>query len=208
MPRRSWRRPRSFDGARPSAAVAAMHRWFTEPTHFPGPRSGKINHAGLKSALRCAGPGQRGPASGSVDVVIGPAVHSHRADSGRALRSDAASSAASRRRRARPTTPSPMPAARSGSARSRSGSWSAALVIMAGWSLATGTYFAFHDDVLTRLIARQAEHAVRLRGPHRRAARAGRPHHQPPVARPGAVRAEARADHAPAGDARSRARRR
>ena len=64
---------------------------------------------------------------------------------------------------------------------------------MAGWSLATGTYFAFHDDVLTRLIARQAEHAVRLRGPHRRTARPGRPHHQPPVARPGAVRAEARA---------------
>ena len=31
------------------------------------------------------------------------------------------------------------------------------LVVMAGWSLATGTYFAFHDDVLTRLIARQAE---------------------------------------------------
>jgi len=31
------------------------------------------------------------------------------------------------------------------------------LVIMAGWSLATGTYFAFHDDVLTRLIARHAE---------------------------------------------------
>ena len=31
------------------------------------------------------------------------------------------------------------------------------LVIMAGWSLATGTYFAFQDDVLTRLIARQAE---------------------------------------------------
>ena len=30
-------------------------------------------------------------------------------------------------------------------------------VIMAGWSLATGTYFAFKDDVLTRLIARQAE---------------------------------------------------
>lgn len=32
-----------------------------------------------------------------------------------------------------------------------------ATVIMAGWSLATGTYFAFKDDVLTRLIARQAE---------------------------------------------------
>jgi murein DD-endopeptidase MepM/ murein hydrolase activator NlpD len=30
-------------------------------------------------------------------------------------------------------------------------------VVMAGWSLATGTYFAFHDDVLTRLIARQKE---------------------------------------------------
>ena len=31
------------------------------------------------------------------------------------------------------------------------------LVIMAGWSLATGTYFAFHDDVLSRLIARQKD---------------------------------------------------
>ncbi len=31
------------------------------------------------------------------------------------------------------------------------------LVIMAVWSLATGTYFAFHDDVLSRLIARQKE---------------------------------------------------
>ena len=31
------------------------------------------------------------------------------------------------------------------------------LVIMAVWSIATGTYFAFHDDVLTRLIGRQAE---------------------------------------------------
>jgi murein DD-endopeptidase MepM/ murein hydrolase activator NlpD len=28
---------------------------------------------------------------------------------------------------------------------------------MAGWSVVTGTYFAFHDDVLKRLIARQAE---------------------------------------------------
>ena len=35
--------------------------------------------------------------------------------------------------------------------------------------------------------------AIRLRGPHRRIARAGRPHHQPAAARPGAVRAEARA---------------
>lgn len=31
------------------------------------------------------------------------------------------------------------------------------LVAMAGWSVLTGTYFAFHDDVLKRLIARQAE---------------------------------------------------
>src|SRR5689334_20942018 len=30
------------------------------------------------------------------------------------------------------------------------------LVIMAGWSLVTATYFAFRDDVLARLIARQA----------------------------------------------------
>src|SRR5712691_7063892 len=31
------------------------------------------------------------------------------------------------------------------------------LVIMAGWSVVTATYFTFHDDVLARLIARQAE---------------------------------------------------
>lgn len=31
------------------------------------------------------------------------------------------------------------------------------LVVMAGWSVVTGTYFAFHDDVIKRLIARQAE---------------------------------------------------
>jgi murein DD-endopeptidase MepM/ murein hydrolase activator NlpD len=31
------------------------------------------------------------------------------------------------------------------------------LVIMAVWSIATGTYFAFRDNVLTRLIGRQAE---------------------------------------------------
>ena len=33
--------------------------------------------------------------------------------------------------------------------------------------------------------------AIRLRGPHRRIARAGRPHHQPAIARPGTIRAEA-----------------
>src|SRR6478736_1036576 len=31
------------------------------------------------------------------------------------------------------------------------------LVVMAVWSVATGTYFAFRDNVLTRLIGRQAE---------------------------------------------------
>src|SRR5262249_45937786 len=31
------------------------------------------------------------------------------------------------------------------------------LVIMACWSVVTATYFAFHDDVLTRLIARQGQ---------------------------------------------------
>ncbi len=31
------------------------------------------------------------------------------------------------------------------------------LVVMAIWSIATGTYFAFRDDVLTRLIGRQAQ---------------------------------------------------
>src|SRR6185436_5801291 len=31
------------------------------------------------------------------------------------------------------------------------------LVIMAGWSAMTATYFAFRDDVLTRLLARQAQ---------------------------------------------------
>lgn len=31
------------------------------------------------------------------------------------------------------------------------------IVIMAAWTMATATYFAFRDDVLTRLVARQAE---------------------------------------------------
>ena len=35
-----------------------------------------------------------------------------------------------------------------------------ATVIMAGWSLATGTYFAFKDDVLTRLNFGRAHHRV------------------------------------------------
>jgi len=39
------------------------------------------------------------------------------------------------------------------------------LVIMAAWSITTATYFAFSEDVLTRLLARQARAAIRLRGP-------------------------------------------
>ena len=31
------------------------------------------------------------------------------------------------------------------------------LIIMAGWSVVTATYFAFRDDVLTRLLTRQAD---------------------------------------------------
>ena len=31
------------------------------------------------------------------------------------------------------------------------------LVIMAAWSITTATYFAFHDDVLTRMVAREAD---------------------------------------------------
>ncbi|MEZ5788775.1 MAG: peptidoglycan DD-metalloendopeptidase family protein [Xanthobacteraceae bacterium] len=31
------------------------------------------------------------------------------------------------------------------------------LVIMAAWSIVTATYFAFHDDVITRMISRQAD---------------------------------------------------
>ena len=50
-----------------------------------------------------------------------------------------------------------MPASRSGSALSCSGSLSAPIVLLGMWSAATATYFAFRDDVLTRLIARQAE---------------------------------------------------
>ena len=79
-------------------------------------------------------------------------VRAHRADSGRVLDSDA-----TQRR-----------AVRNGYTLAHAGRqfrlgpitfWIAvgSFVIMAGWSLATGTYFAFQDDVLTRLIARQAE---------------------------------------------------
>jgi murein DD-endopeptidase MepM/ murein hydrolase activator NlpD len=79
-------------------------------------------------------------------------VHEHRADSGRVVRANAPR----------------RPDARAGftfghgSRQVRVGPvtfWIAvgSLVVMAGWSLATGTYFAFKDDVLTKLIARQKD---------------------------------------------------
>jgi murein DD-endopeptidase MepM/ murein hydrolase activator NlpD len=57
----------------------------------------------------------------------------------------------------RRATPSPMRGGSSGSAPSPSGWGSATLVIMAVWSITTATYFAFSEDVLTRLVARQTE---------------------------------------------------
>src|SRR5262249_32147418 len=39
------------------------------------------------------------------------------------------------------------------------------LVIMAVWAICTATYFGFRDDVLTRLIARQAHKQVAYQGP-------------------------------------------
>ncbi len=77
---------------------------------------------------------------------------SHRSDSGRVVQHDATA----------------RTAARSGYTLAHAGRsfrlgpvtfWIAvgSIVVMAGWSLATGTYFAFHDDVIKRLIARHAE---------------------------------------------------
>ena len=79
-------------------------------------------------------------------------AHSYRADSGRVVQSDGAV------RRAAGSGYTLAHAGRS----FRLGPvtfWIAvgSIVVMAGWSLATGTYFAFHDDVIKRLIARHAE---------------------------------------------------
>jgi murein DD-endopeptidase MepM/ murein hydrolase activator NlpD len=86
--------------------------------------------------------------------------HNYRADSGRAMRAEAP--------RAASHTPPRHGTHRTDYTIGHAGRqfrlgpisfWVAvgSLVIMAGWSLATGTYFAFHDDVLSRLIARQKE---------------------------------------------------
>ncbi len=78
---------------------------------------------------------------------------SYRADSGRII---------DPRKARRPARPAPDYTFGHGGRQLRFGPvtfWVAVgtLVIMAGWSLATGTYFAFRDDVITRLIARQAD---------------------------------------------------
>src|SRR4051812_49512861 len=85
--------------------------------------------------------------------------HSYRADSGRMLRSEAAKAApASSARRTDYTIVHAGHQYRLGPI----SFWIAvgSLVVMAGWSLATGTYFAFHDDVLSRL--RSEEHTSEL----------------------------------------------
>jgi murein DD-endopeptidase MepM/ murein hydrolase activator NlpD len=91
-------------------------------------------------------------------------VHSYRADSGRAMSSQAPTAAAKPTGKAGPSSS----ARRTGYTIVHAGHqfrlgpitfWIAvgSLVVMAGWSLATGTYFAFHDDVLSRLIVRQKD---------------------------------------------------
>ena len=74
------------------------------------------------------------------------------------------------------------------------------LVVMAGWSAVTATYFGFRDDVLTRLLARQAQmqyayedRIADLRGQVDKLASR--------TARSGTGREQARTDRAPPGDA-------
>ena len=75
------------------------------------------------------------------------------------------------------------------------------VVIMAGWSVATATYFAFRDDLLKGLIARQAEQQYAYEDRIAELRAAHRPHHQPSTARPGTIRTKARRSVAPAGNA-------
>ena len=122
--------------------------------------------AGLKSAFRRIGSGQRGSMVGERRCRNGPSGHNYRADSGRMVpRGARAAPQAASSRRPRLYHPADR---RTDYTIAHAGHqfrlgpvtfWIAvgSLVIMAGWSLATGTYFAFHDDVLSRLIARQKE---------------------------------------------------
>ena len=154
-----------FDG--PVDRPACMHGWFTDRAHFPDSIRGILTMTGLKSSAYDAQfPANGDWRLGSVDVA---AVQ--RAQLSRRFRPrDAAevpASAPKPRTSQRQAAPA-APGRRTDYTLAHAGRqfrlgpvtfWIAvgSLVIMAGWSLATGTYFAFHDDVLTRLIARQKE---------------------------------------------------
>ena len=137
-------------GQRASPRPTGHAPFISDHRHFPVLRSGKINHGGLKSPPMRR-PRQTGP-DGERRCHLGTDLVSYRADSGRVIGHEAA-----RRRRRAPATRWRMPAAQFRLGPVTFWIVVGSFVIMAGWSLATGTYFAFHDDVLKRLIARQAE---------------------------------------------------
>ena len=130
---------------------APMHPSFTLERIFTV-GSGKINHDGLKSTQ--TNTGRKGIRTGCRGASIRPTGRGFiGADSGRPVPPNAY-----RQRRCARGDYTLVHAGR----QFRLGPvafWIVVgnLVIMAGWSVATGTYFAFHDDVLKRLIARQAE---------------------------------------------------
>src|SRR5262249_57128477 len=59
------------------------------------------------------------------------------------------------------------------------------LVIMAGWTISTATHFAFPEDVLTRLVARQAGRPFGYEDPIARPPPPGDPFSSPQLRRPG-----------------------
>ena len=150
--------------------------------------------------------------------------HHYRADSGRVVQTHAAANAASsaashpahhaQRPAAQPAPGSPGPSQGAPAVQPEnrlhagafrpSGAGRAGHVLDRGGQPRDHGRLVARDRHLFRLPRRRADAAdrapegaaVRLRGPHRRIAGAGRPHHQPAIAQPGAVRAEARADHA------------
>jgi murein DD-endopeptidase MepM/ murein hydrolase activator NlpD len=91
-----------------------------------------------------------------------PSGHNYRADSGRMVQSEAPKAAPQAATKTPPGTRRTDYTIGHAGHQFRLGPLTfwigvGSLVVMAGWSLATGTYFAFHDDVLSRLIARQKE---------------------------------------------------
>ena len=145
MPKRSWRRPRRFN----SRANRSANTFSTSC-------SGKINHTGL--VLRRSNAGVVGTIAGGEASMYHRPVSSqpYPGVQYRAVphirRAQSAAVAPPRR-----TTRWRMPAV--SSALGPIAFWVVVgtLVIMAVWTITTATYFAFRDDVLTGLIARQAE---------------------------------------------------